>query len=91
MIPNISKNTHLINTARGGLRDAEILFKKIESKHISKIGFDVLPEKPPCENEILIQEWLNGSERIIINPHTSYYSQQSYIRMRQYQEMLKIF
>ena len=84
ILPNISKNTHLINTARGGLlRDAEILFKKIESKHISKISFDVLPEEPPCENEILIQEWLNGSERIIINPHTSYYSQQSYIRMRE--------
>jgi len=49
------------------------------------VGLDVLPEEPPKESK-LIDAWRARdpkiSHKILINPHTSYYSQESYKEMR---------
>jgi len=76
----------LINTARGGLIDSlERIYDFLKKEKIMGVGFDVLPEEPPCINNLLIKQWLNDKKydhRIIINPHTAYYSNQSYTEMR---------
>ncbi|PIP13043.1 MAG: 2-hydroxyacid dehydrogenase, partial [bacterium (Candidatus Stahlbacteria) CG23_combo_of_CG06-09_8_20_14_all_40_9] len=47
----------------------------------------VLPDEPPLASESLIQAWKDPDSpfysRIIINPHTSYYSDQAWSEMRE--------
>ena len=76
----------LINTARGEIiSDIDNFIDPLKSGEISGVALDVLPKEPP-ENKGLIaawkqrEEWLEG--KVIINPHTSYYSQESYEEMR---------
>ena len=81
------KNSSLINTARGGLiKNTNIVFKALKENQIKNIFLDVLPEEPPDLNENLYKAWINEekwiSDRIIINPHTSYFSKESFIEMR---------
>ena len=79
----------LINTARGGLLSSHsCLHDALSSGKISAIGLDVLPEEPPVLNieDKFLASWLDlkseFSNRIIINPHTAYYSPESYQEMR---------
>ena len=79
-----------VNTARGGLiDDLEVFYDALKSGHLSAIGLDVLPEEPPHfdGNQKFLNLWLSdeGSSRgrVIINPHTSYYSPESYGEMRE--------
>lgn len=76
----------LINTARGKLlADLDLLYEKLLDGHLSFIGLDVLPDEPPLPTSKLIKEWIYKtelSERILINPHTAYYSEQAFIEMR---------
>jgi len=80
----------LINTARGGLLASyTCLFDGLTSGKIGAVGLDVLPEEPPLlskEDKFLLS-WIDCnsefSERIIINPHTAYYSPNSFEEMRE--------
>lgn len=84
-ISHMKKGSALVNTARGGLiKDLDIIYKFIKSNHLLFVGLDVLPEEPPSESN-LIECWRSNSklsERIIINPHTAFYSIQSFVEMR---------
>ena len=86
-IVKFNKRTILINTARGRLVDSlDTLLFGLEKDYLSFIGLDVLPEEPPVTNEKLIKVWKNPgnlSDRIIINPHSAYYSKTSWFEMRQ--------
>ena len=85
----ISKMKHgasFINTARGEIMvDVDDFIEPIKSGKISGLALDVLPKEPP-ENKGLISAWKNREEwldgKVIINPHTSYYTQESYEEMR---------
>ncbi len=84
-LKKMKKNCILINTSRGQVIDN----LKILNEHMKKnknfcLGLDVLPEEPPSQKEPLIKNWKSQkfAGRIIINPHTAYYSQESYISMR---------
>ncbi len=88
-IKMMSKESILINTSRGGIIDSlDCLYEGMMSKNISGLGLDVLPEEPPSliSKEKLLTSWLDENhalkDRIIINPHTSYFSPQSYKEMR---------
>ena len=81
-LKNMKPGSSLVNTARGGLiKNLDSLFMNLESGHLGSIALDVLPEEPPAQGK-LINAWRNNNDplqgRIIINPHTSYYSQESY-------------
>lgn len=83
----MKKGASLINTARGGLfLNLEILFESLKNGQLNQLALDVLPDEPPNSGNLLIDawrnsvDWLNG--RVIINPHTSYYSIQSIKEMR---------
>lgn len=77
----------LINTARGKiLQDLDLLVTPLQEKHLAAVALDVLPEEPPSFESRLIQAWKNDADwlrgRLIINPHTAYFSRQAYREMR---------
>ncbi len=76
----------LVNTARGGLIGSlDALHDGLASGHLAGVGLDVLPDEPPLPVP-LIEAWrakdpiLGG--RLLINPHTAYFSDQAWREMR---------
>lgn len=87
-ISNLNDSTFFINTARGRLiKSLDVIFDGLKSNKLAGIGLDVLPDEPPLEFDHLIQEWKNRNSelhsKIIINPHTSYFSDQAWREMRE--------
>ena len=85
-IDSMKQNSILINSSRGEVvQDLDVIYKALKSEKLSAVALDVLPDEPPIDCE-LIRAWRNHDKelahRIIINPHTSYYTQESYIEMR---------
>lgn len=85
-IQKMKKGSSLVNTARGGLiSELDLLYQALETNHLENIALDVLVEEPPKEGK-LINAWRNFQhplqDRIIINPHTSYFSTQAYEELR---------
>ena len=87
LIKTFNKNTIPVNTSRGRVIDnLDDIYNGLKNNNISFIGLDVLPEEPPSKSEKLIEQWKeNGeiSDRIIINPHSAYYSLDSWPEMRE--------
>lgn len=77
----------LINTARGSLlAGLTPLENALREGVVRAAGLDVLPEEPPDGDHQLIaawssrEDWLRG--RLIINPHSAYYSETAWREMR---------
>jgi C-terminal binding protein len=82
-IEKLEKSPIIVNTARGELiENLDLLHGALLSGSISAVGLDVLPDEPPVHNEFIDYFSESGDARIIINPHTAYYSQESYTEMR---------
>ena len=88
-INKMQENSILINTSRGGIIDSlDCLYNGLSSGKLSSLALDVLPQEPPSlsKKEELFTSWIAEnnelSDKIIINPHTSYYSPESYQEMR---------
>jgi C-terminal binding protein len=75
-----------VNTARGAIvSDLEVFHEPIRTGRLAGVALDVLPEEPPPETPLLYawrqrEPWLDG--RLIINPHTAFYSDAAYQEMR---------
>tara|TARA_B100000315_G_C14563601_1_gene581777 strand:+ start:1095 stop:2093 length:999 start_codon:yes stop_codon:yes gene_type:complete len=87
-IKKLNDDTILINTARGKIiKNLDIIYEGLKSGKIKSIGLDVLPDEPPPNSEYLIKTWHDKNNllnsRIIITPHTSYYSDNAWVEMRQ--------
>lgn len=85
-IRDMKSGASLVNTARGGLvENIDLLYWALKTNQLSCIALDVLTHEPP-KSCLLIDAWRNSEEwingRIIINPHTAYYSQSSIAEMR---------
>ena len=85
-INRMKKGASVVNTARGGLfADLESLYDALAANKIYSVATDVLEIEPPVSGK-LIDAWRDVNHelqgRIIINPHTSYYSQSSVTEMR---------
>jgi D-3-phosphoglycerate dehydrogenase len=85
-ISKMKCGSSLINTARGEIiADIDDFIAPIKSKNISGLALDVLPKEPP-EDKGLFNAWKNRERwldgKVIINPHTSYYTNDSYAEMR---------
>jgi len=81
-IKQMKKGASLVNTARGALiKNLDIIEKALKDNHLNMVLLDVLPQEPPLYNHPLIKAWKEAqswiSGRLIINPHASYYSQES--------------
>lgn len=86
-LKDIKKGSVIINTARGAIVDKlDTLYYGLKSGKLSGIGLDVLPEEPPSAKEKLIKIWKNKKNllgnKIIINPHSGYFSSESIVEMR---------
>jgi phosphoglycerate dehydrogenase-like enzyme len=86
-IHNLNDGTILVNTARGKLiKNLDLIYEGLLKGKLSFVGLDVLPDEPPSNNEKLIQAWKDPNHklfnRIIINPHSAYYSQKAWFEMR---------
>ena len=60
----------LVNTARGGIVDAEALTKACKEKWIAGAGIDVFEDEPPSNKFSLL-----NLENVILTPHLSWYSE----------------
>ena len=85
-ITNMKQGAFLVNTARGELvKNNKILAKAILENKLGGLALDTLKKEPPEKGDPLIDLWLSDSriaKRIIINPHTAYYSKHSFSEMR---------
>ena len=87
IIDLMNENSILVNTARGAIiENLDIIMDGLKSNKLAAVGLDVLPIEPPQEKESLIKAWMDPndplSNRIIINPHSAYYSSSSIKEMR---------
>jgi D-3-phosphoglycerate dehydrogenase len=85
-IAKMKPGASLVNTARGRLiADLDILLAAIQSNHLNHVALDVIPDEPPVDNQF-IAAWRDTmhplSKRITINPHTAYFSEESYLEIR---------
>lgn len=85
-IAQMKMQSILINTARGGLlSDLDLIFEALDKGRLIFAGLDVIPEEPLPVNHYQHIKMLElmRSGKLVINPHTAYFSQQSYTEMRE--------
>jgi D-3-phosphoglycerate dehydrogenase len=67
----------LVNTARGGLIDADALAAALHAGRLGGAGIDVFePEPLPAESP------LRGAPRLILTPHMSWYSDTAIVSLQ---------
>jgi D-3-phosphoglycerate dehydrogenase/C-terminal binding protein len=85
-LAKLKPGSFVVNTARGGVVDPHAVLRAVESNHLRGAALDVLEVEPPPANDPLIQAWRNpdhpAHDRIIINPHSAFYSEQGLDDMR---------
>jgi len=73
----MKKTAFLINTARGPIVDEKALYQALEKRWIAGAALDVMEKEPPdWENSLL------KLDNLIITPHISFYSEESYIELK---------
>lgn len=68
---------YLINAARGPLVDETALLAAVRAGQLAGAALDVLAVEPPAADHPILQE-----ERILITPHSAWYSEEAKIEMR---------
>lgn len=73
----MKKTVYLINTARGKIINEDDMLKAVERGCIRGAVLDVIANEPPSANEKIF-----GCQNILVTPHISYISQQSYAELK---------
>ena len=85
-VGQMKAGAYLVNTARGAIVDSVAALAGISSGKLSGVALDVLETEPPDEQSPLIQAWRDpehaAHDRLIINPHAAFYSEQGLADMR---------
>jgi C-terminal binding protein len=78
--------SYLVNTARGAVVDALAVLDAVTHGHLAGAALDVLEHEPPPDDHPLVVAWRNpdhpAHDRIILNPHTAFYSEEGLLDMR---------
>jgi C-terminal binding protein len=97
-ILKMKMGSSLVNTARGGLvKSNDLIYNALKSGKLYNCALDVLINEPPHKSDKLINAWRNQKSwiegRLIINPHSSYYSSDSILELRKNaaENALKLF
>jgi phosphoglycerate dehydrogenase-like enzyme len=72
----LPRGAYVINTARGPCVDATSLIAAVDSGQVAYAALDVFEEEPLCD------ERLRRHERIVLTPHTAFYSVEGFQEMR---------
>jgi C-terminal binding protein len=76
----------VVNTSRGGVVDVLAVLEAVTSGHLRGAAIDVLETEPPSPDHPLIAAWRDPAHpahgRIIINPHSAFYSEEGLLDMR---------
>ncbi|SFE97642.1 C-terminal binding protein [Alteribacillus iranensis] len=86
-ISKMKEGASLVNTGRGKiLKHTDVIYDALHSGHLANAALDVMPDEPPKDDKLIKawgnrEEWLDG--RLLINPHTAFYSEQSFLELRQ--------
>ena len=84
---NMKRGSYLINLSRGPIvKNTDVILKNLLSFHLEGYATDVWSKEPPHENDELYLRWKNKDDilqgRLLVNPHTSYFSSQSIYECR---------
>ncbi len=72
----LPRGAYVINTARGPCVEATALMAAVDAGHVAYAALDVVEEEP------LRDERLRRHERIVLTPHTAFYSVEGFQEMR---------
>ncbi|HIE85054.1 MAG TPA: C-terminal binding protein, partial [Dehalococcoidia bacterium] len=78
----------LVITAHGEIvLSRDTIERGLSSGQLGNVALDVLPEEPPQFTHSLIRSWQDDeswlSGRLIINPHSAFFSQRAFREMRE--------
>ena len=83
-ISMMKQGSILINSARGGLVESDdLLAASFENGRLGGLAIDTLIEEPPKPTNKLMKLAAESGGRIIINPHTAYFSEAAFNYMRE--------
>ncbi len=85
-LAKMQPGSYLVNTARGAVVDTAAIAPAVAAGQLAGAAIDVLPHEPPLEDDPLIAAWRDANhavhDRVILNPHTAFYSEEGLIDMR---------
>jgi C-terminal binding protein len=85
-IAKMRPGSFVVNTSRGGVVDVLAVLEAVTSGHLRGAAIDVLETEPPPSDHPLITAWRDSNHpahgRIIINPHSAFYSEEGLLDMR---------
>lgn len=82
----MAPGSYLVNTARGGIVDAQAVVDAIADEQLAGAALDVLVDEPPRADCPVIAAWKDPAhrahQRLILNPHAAFYCEQGFAEMR---------
>ena len=82
----LPRGSYLVNTARGGVVDAQAVVAAIADGHLAGAALDVLVDEPPLADSAVIAAWKDPRHpahlRLILNPHAAFYCEEGFTEMR---------
>ena len=86
-LDQMKKGSYLINLSRGPIVERkDLILEKLLSNQLEGYGTDVWINEPPLRDDKLHNAWKenqnNLTGKIIVNPHTAYYSEEALLESR---------